>query len=65
MKVKINNKETDTQAANLLQLAEEMNLPAAGVAVAVNNKMVPRTDWEATSIAEDANIVIIKAACGG
>ena len=65
MKVNINNKETETQALNVKQLAEEMNLPAAGIAVAIGNKMVPRDNWNSTPIAEGADIVIIKAFCGG
>ena len=65
MNITINNKSTDTQAENLAQLATELELPLKGVAVAINNKMIPRTDWEATSLAENDNVVIIKAACGG
>lgn len=65
MNIIINNKETMTSAKNLRELALELNLPERGVAVAVSNKMVPRTEWEQTLIAEGANIVIIKAACGG
>lgn len=65
MNIIINNKETMTSAKNLKELALELNLPERGVAVAVSNKMVPRTEWEQTPIAEGANIVIIKAACGG
>lgn len=65
MKVNINNKETETQALNVKQLAEELNLPAKGVAIAISNSMVPRNDWEQTPIAEGAAIVIIKAFCGG
>lgn len=65
MKITINNKENDTQSVNLSQLADELALPATGVAVAINNKMVPRTDWESTTLAENDSIVIIKAACGG
>ena len=65
MKVNINNKETETQALNANQLAEELNLPAKGVAIAISNSMVPRNDWEQTPIAEGADIVIIKAFCGG
>ena len=45
MKVNINNKETETQALNVKQLAEELNLPAKGVAIAISNSMVPRNDW--------------------
>ena len=65
MKVNINNKETETQALNVKQLAEELNLPAKGVAIAISNSMVLRNDWEQTPIAEGAVIVIIKAFCGG
>ncbi|HRM57843.1 MAG TPA: sulfur carrier protein ThiS [Prevotella sp.] len=65
MKVNINNKETETQALNVKQLAEELNLPAKGVAIAISNSMVLRNDWEQTPIAEGADIVIIKAFCGG
>lgn len=65
MKIIINNKETDTKANSLSELAAELNLPAKGVAVAIANKMVPRTEWEQTPLAEGDSIVIIKAACGG
>ena len=65
MKVNINNKETETQALNVKQLAEELNLPAKGVAIAISNSMVLRNAWEQTPIAEGADIVIIKAFCGG
>lgn len=65
MKVNINNKETETQALNVKQLAEELNLPAKGVAIAISNSMVPRDEWKQTSITEGADIVIIKAFCGG
>ena len=65
MKVNINNKETETQALNIKQLAEELNLPATGVAVANSNNMVPRDELETTKILEGADIVIVKAFCGG
>lgn len=65
MKILVNNQETETTAATVEQLAIELALPAKGVALAVNNQMVPRTAWVDTAIAEGANIVIIKAACGG
>lgn len=65
MKVTINNKETETQALNVKQLAEELNLPATGVAIAISNTMVPRDEWTKTQILEGADIVIIKAFCGG
>ena len=65
MKVTINNKETETQAKTVKELAQELHLPAAGCAVAISNEMVPRDEWEKTIIAEGADIVIVKAFCGG
>ena len=43
MKIRINNKETEVETSTLLALAEETKLPERGIAVAVNNRMVPRT----------------------
>ena len=65
MKVTINNKETEIQAKTVKELAQELDLPAAGCAVAISNEMVPRDEWEGTIIAEGADIVIVKAFCGG
>lgn len=65
MKITVNNQEIDTRATTLLQLAEELSLPDRGVAVAVSNRMVPRTEWENYQLTEEASVVIIKAACGG
>lgn len=65
MKITVNNQEIDTRATTLRQLAEELSLPDRGVAVAVSNRMVPRTEWENYQLTEEASVVIIKAACGG
>lgn len=65
MKINVNNKPVDTEATNMQSLAVQLNLPESGVAMALNMKMVRQTDWEATPIAENDNIIIIKAACGG
>ncbi len=65
MKVNVNNKDVITSAVTLAQLADELALPATGVAVGVNGKMVPRTMWTDYALAEGMNVVVIKAACGG
>ena len=59
MTIKINGKETETQSADLGQLAEELSLPAQGTAMALSGKMVP------TPLSDGANVFIIKAAYGG
>lgn len=65
MKIKVNNTEIETAAQTVAQLASEQQLPQKGVAIAINNSMIPRTEWEQTPIREGADIVILKAFCGG
>lgn len=65
MKLKINDKETEVKATSLKKLAEELSLPEKGIAVAVNDRMVPRSGWQQTELCEGDSIVIIKAVCGG
>ena len=66
MKVQVNNKEVEIYSASTLtQLITKLELPSQGIAVAINNKMIPRTEWECFSLQENDNLVIIKAACGG
>ena len=65
MKIKVNNKEIVTGVSNLLKLSQEHELPSTGIAIAVNNRMVPRTEWEHFMLNEHDELVIIKAVCGG
>lgn len=65
MKLQINNQERETAARNLQELADELQLPAKGVAVAVNNTMVMRASWATHTLSENDRITIVKAACGG
>lgn len=66
MKIQVNNKETElTQGNNVASLAQQLKLPQQGVAVALNNHMIPRSQWAEQEIKEGDSLVIIKAACGG
>lgn len=65
MKLKVNDKEVETGATHLSQFSQEQNLPATGIAIAVNQRMVPRTEWDSYALNEGDNILIIKAVCGG
>ena len=66
MKVQVNNKEVELiPNSTLTQLTTQLELPVQGIAIAVNNKMIPRTEWERFVLHENDNLVIIKAACGG
>lgn len=66
MNVKINNEPAVmADGTTLAQLAAERNLPDRGVAVAVDNAMVPRAEWAGRTLVEGDDIVILKAFCGG
>ena len=43
MKIKINNKEVETAAKTVAELAAEQKLPENGVAIAISNNIVPLT----------------------
>ena len=66
MNIKINNEpSTVAEGTTLAGLAAAHSLPDKGVAVAVNNAMVPREEWATRTLAEGDDIVILKAFCGG
>lgn len=65
MKVKVNNKVVETEARHLSPLLQELQLPQAGVAVGVQGRMVPKSEWDTFALGEGAEIVVVRAACGG
>lgn len=65
MKVLVNNKETELNGSTVADLVRELALPGKGVAIALQNRIVPRTQWEQQPLQEGDSLVIIKAACGG
>lgn len=65
MKVLVNNKETELNGSTVADLVRELALPEKGVAITLQNRIVPRTQWEQQPLQEGDSLVIIKAACGG
>ncbi len=65
MQVLVNNVLTNTEAVNVAELAEQLDLPNRGVALAVNQRIVQRAEWINTVLMPNDNITIIKAAFGG
>ena len=58
MNVLLNNNSVSTTACTLQQ-------PAAGVAVAVDNQLVPRKAWAEKELTEGCRVTLVRAACGG
>lgn len=63
----LNQKETsiDSERLTVAGLIEIKNLPGRGMAIAVNNKVVRKNDWESTALADGDKVTVITAVCGG
>ena len=67
MKVFLNNNEINLkQETNLIMLLEikSINNPK-GIALAVNNKVIPKKEWDNYFLNDGDKVVLIQAACGG
>ena len=52
--------------STIFQLLEQISVPSlTGIAVAVNDQVIRKTDWEQYRFTENDNILIIKATQGG
>ncbi|MDE5643363.1 MAG: sulfur carrier protein ThiS [Muribaculaceae bacterium] len=67
MNVEINHQKTavETDCKTLQQLLENQQLVRQGIAVAVENRVVPRQKWSETELADGMKITVIQAVCGG
>ncbi len=68
MIVYLNNKQVNLpQAKSISQIiAQDFNLPGAkGIAVAVNQEVIPKTIWETYEVKENDKVTVIKATQGG
>lgn len=66
MRILINSKEhIAEEGTSLAALLAQIQPHAKGMAVALNNKVVARQDWEKVRLHENDNILIISAVCGG
>ena len=65
-KVTINQEEVSIDGSmDLLSLLQHQGINPVGIAVAVNNGVVKRTDWASRQLEDGDKIVVIRATCGG
>lgn len=50
---------------NLHQLLQKINTTLDGIAVAINNTIISKDQWETRSLSQDDNVLIIQATQGG
>lgn len=67
MKVVINHKEINLPEGvrTIADMLSCQDISESGHAVAVDNKVVPRTQWDEYVLADGAKVTVIKAVCGG
>lgn len=66
MKILINGNEQELgEAVSIAQLLSEKQIGKDGIAVALNQNVIPRDQWEKTTLKENDNVLIIKATKGG
>lgn len=65
MQVIINQQETELQVSTLTGMVAELNLPDVGIAIAVNQQIIPRNAWGSTQLTQNDVITIIRATRGG
>lgn len=66
MKIFLNRTAVEVEApVTLAELLRQQGIPAQGIAVAIDNKVVPRSAWETTVLEEQCSVIVIRAVCGG
>lgn len=61
----INNQLYKTEAKTLKELAEELELPERGIALAINNSLVSHVIWDTAKLEDGDIITMVKATYGG
>jgi sulfur carrier protein len=68
MNIKLNGLESSIDSSMSLSEVVEINLKgkeAKGVAVALNEKIIPKHKWESTLVSENDSVEIVHAVQGG
>ncbi|MDT0676199.1 sulfur carrier protein ThiS [Autumnicola musiva] len=64
--VNVNNTaHTFNSPSNLQDLLTQLAISEKGIAVAVNNQIISKSDWTKRELAEGENVLIIRATQGG
>ena len=66
MKLLINSEQKNFSGKNISELVQSLQmLNTNGIALAVNEKVIPKTEWEKFQLNGNDKILIIKATQGG
>ncbi|MDR0970953.1 MAG: sulfur carrier protein ThiS [Bacteroidales bacterium] len=67
MKIRVNNREKILpENVSIAKMLEINNLKEKeGIALAINNDIIPKEEWENTILKDGDSIIIINPTCGG
>lgn len=66
MKVYINQNETEVpEGITVQELLDRQQIAAEGTAMAIDNKLVPKSEWSNRTLADGDKITLIRATFGG
>lgn len=65
MQLIINGDPFQTEKTFVAEIMAELNLPASGIAIAINEEVISKSNWSTFKVAENDKILIITATQGG
>lgn len=66
MEILINHSPVEIDpGTSVADVLVQQGMSGDGIAVAVDNKVVPRGSWNTTYLHEGARLTVIRAVCGG
>lgn len=65
MNIVVNNQDYSVESRTLTELIAELSIETKGVAIALNNRVIPRVEWGGVELSQNDKIVIVSAVFGG
>ncbi|MBJ6368169.1 sulfur carrier protein ThiS [Snuella sedimenti] len=66
IKIQVNDSFLEIREnTNIIQVLEQLKSPIDGVAIAINNTIIPRNLWDKMKFTNNDNVLIIQATQGG
>ncbi|MFR9649978.1 MAG: sulfur carrier protein ThiS [Rikenellaceae bacterium] len=65
MKIIFNGEQTDINSTHISELLEELSIESKGIAIGLNSRVIPRTQWSTQQVVEGDQIVVVSAVFGG
>lgn len=60
-----NNTQVLTDASSIETMVTQLEIESKGIAIAVNQTVISKSEWSKTQLKENDNVTIIKATQGG